>query len=208
MIQASTTSSGWQQSTAPQPWPRGSGTRCVGTIPADKWDGNLTTWQADRLFLHRALDAYFRVSGLEQKRLRPGLANQIASGPMLRSMVAMVLDKVSQLRSQEAIQAAIDLLTQVGSGIVRIAEEAATSPTLDDDENAAFALASAAGRVDAQLAQQVLAWSRHTVIREAAMEIIAAYPAAQARDLLGQIVNHEQETHLRQRACDLLGQIK
>jgi hypothetical protein len=123
-------------------------------------------------------------------------------------MVAMVLDKVSQLRSQEAIQAAIDLLTQVGSGIVRIAEEAATSPTLDDDENAAFALASAAGRVDAQLAQQVLAWSRHTVIREAAMEIIAAYPAAQARDLLGQIVNHEQETHLRQRACDLLGQIK
>jgi len=162
----------------------------------------LSTELGESLFASNVAE-YFSACGLEQKNKRQSLLTSLKNSPALDDELQQILSTVSEVRSQEAIEAAIDLLTPLGEKVVSLAEKMAYSER-SPDATAGFVVAFAAGRCNPHFATTVLIYSAHEAIREGAVEMLADFPSLQAKPLLRQIAQSDPAAYLRSRAAELL----
>ena len=165
------------------------------------WEG-VSTHPEPEGFFNLALSEYVSARGSAQKKQRQQLLSWIETSTSQDQKIAQVLEEVAKLRTQEVMEAAIDLLAPLGNVIVARAYHMALKPTLDN-ENAAFVLASAAGRA-AENTLDVLLCSKHDAIREAAVELAANLPSARGKPVLRRIAAEDKSPALRARAEELL----
>ncbi len=171
-----------------------------------KQTGVTVTQGAEEVCFSETLNGYFAARGPEIRAKREALLRRMKQPPYLPSRARAVLDFVRQSPSEEVLEAAIDLLSGAGVRVVRMAEKMAFEETINEGEDAAFALATAAGRIDEEVMTRILLVSRHEVIREAAIELLADLPPARAKPALERRMREDPSECIKKRASQLLAE--
>ena len=171
--------------------------------PLGEWENeSASETEADEAFFRIQLQEYFSARGPEQRRLRQQVLSWMTQSKAQDAKIRQVLEMVMEMRSQEVLEAAVDLLTGLGRRTERLAAELVFKPNLQSDD-VAFVVASAAGRANPNFVSE-LWYSKHNAIREAAVELAADMPAAQAKPILRHVAQDDKSSYLRNRAEDLL----
>lgn len=149
------------------------------------------------------LDAYFALRGIAQKDKRAEVAQHILKSRERDSRLRQVLRTVGNAPSEERLEAGIELLRLTGAPVVRLAEDFALQGDKALPDPAAYALAAAAGRVDPNIIDGILAASGRESMREAAVELAESLGPRRGRELLKRFA-HDRSSYIRARARELL----
>jgi hypothetical protein len=171
--------------------------------PLGEWETESASGiEAEEAFFRIQLQEYFSARGPEQRRRRQQVLSWMTQSKAQDANIRQVFEMVAEKGSQEVIEAAVDLLTGLGRRTERLASDLAFQPTLQNDD-VAFVVALAAGRANPNVVSMLL-YSKHNAIREAAVELAADMPPAQAKPILRRVAQDDSSSYLRNRAGDLL----
>jgi hypothetical protein len=155
------------------------------------------------LYLRKQLSAYFESKGPKQRELRAVIAKTLRQSADVQSGISAILAHIAEPAPQAHIFAAIDLLVQLGNRVLLVALDDAFSAVPRSD-NAAYALAMAAGKISPSFINLGLLVSRHEAYREAAVTLLSALPLEQARPALRKIAADDPSPEIRALAADAL----
>ena len=180
-----------------------SGTISLGDLDQGYMIGINGAQIAADLHFRQQLALYFDSRGVRQRELRSELAKAVSQSANIQSSISSVLTYVEQPSSQSRLLAAIDLLVQVGKRVLMLASEEAFSP-IARNENAAYCLAVAAGKILPLFVNLCLLVSPHEVYREAAITLISSLSVEEAAPILRRIATNDQSATIRELASGAL----
>lgn len=160
------------------------------------------TDSVEEYFLIAQIDFYFQMNALEQKRLRPYIAESIRNADFIDPYFRTVLEHIGGKVSPSTIIAAIDLLSAVGAPITSFAMRVLRAPTVLD-ENVLFVLANVVTRRNESWVATLLQ-SQSRSVREGAIEALAGHEGFAAKSALGKVAKADSSPALRERAMQIL----
>ena len=183
-------------------WDQEAGTQHVA-VSYDESERTFFPGYVDEIIFAASIEQYFAARGVAQKKLRDELCSELTQTKGIEEKLAMVLAKVESSKSQDTIAAAIDLLTPFAAHLGPVALLSAFEDLVDED--VAFVLTSAMCRQYRRLTSLFLT-SRHSVVREAAIEVLANYSVLETKLILENIASSDPSPALRERARQLMEQ--
>jgi len=158
----------------------------------------------EEIHFSMALERYFAAEGIDQKRARQDMVLRMKQSSCPRKRIQQVLQRVIESPTEHLLISAIDLLGQGGQDTTSLAIDMVFGPAEEVDTNAAFMLASAAGRADKEMIHAILIPFGQEAMREAAVELLPNLPPVEAKVLLRQRARDDESSYIRSRATELL----
>ena len=128
---------------------------------------------------------YLSLRGAEQRAERQSLVKWFNTSRSPQRHVETILKLIEHRPTESRLEAAIDLLTLLGSTVVNLAVQRAESGRRNDS-NATYALATAAARIESSLIW-LFVRSSSDVFREAVINLVDDLPSEEGMPLLRQL---------------------